>query len=82
MNVDLAYVHRQHSALHRDEILRSATCGCFYCLRVFDPQQIREWCDGAQTAICPYCGIDAVIGAASGYPITTRSLGAMRQRFF
>ena len=39
-------------------------------------------CDRFGTAVCPYCGIDAVIGESSGYPITAEFLKRMRKRWF
>jgi len=73
--------HRK-SSNHRDEILASALCGCFYCCETFPPSKIYEWVDENATALCPRCGIDSVIGAASGYPITEEFLGAMRRHWF
>ncbi|MNY70734.1 hypothetical protein D3C86_2089260 [compost metagenome] len=60
----------QHSSAHRSQIEASAKCGCFYCLNVFAPSQIEEWVDDDDTALCPRCGIDSVIGDASGVPVT------------
>lgn len=61
----------------------SRSCGCFHCLSVFDPGTIVEWCDeGDETAICPECDIDAVIGDMSGFPITDEFLAAMHARWF
>ena len=87
--VDAAH---SHSIRHRDEILSSRKCGCFYCLKIFTPSEINEWCDpirpmvGAefvsQTAKCPSCGIDSVIGDASGFEICPEFLGAMNKRWF
>lgn len=36
-------------------------CGCYYCLRKFNPEDIREYIDDGTTPLCPYCGIDSVI---------------------
>ena len=76
----------QHSSNHRDEIQGSATCGCFYCLAIFKPQEIQEWTDEyndiGQTALCPKCGVDSVIGSNSGYPITEEFLRKMHQYWF
>lgn len=47
---------------HRESILSSNECGCFSCLRRFEPQKIKEWIRSEGTAMCPYCGIDAVLG--------------------
>ena len=46
-------------------MLASETAACFYCFTEFSPATISEWTDGdpiGQTAICPNCGIDAVVG--------------------
>ncbi|MDR0654418.1 MAG: hypothetical protein LBG12_14085, partial [Synergistaceae bacterium] len=58
-------------------------CGCFHCLSIFSPREIKEWVkDKAGTAICPHCGIDSIIGAYSGYPITKESLAKMKAYWF
>ena len=49
-------------------------CGYFYCLAIYVPSEITEWVDEDQTAMCAKCGIDSVIGAASGYPVTAEFL--------
>jgi hypothetical protein len=76
----------QHSIRHRNEILTSEVCGCFYCLAVFPPSEIKEWVDTidgiGQTALCPKCDIDSVIGSNSGYPIEPAFLGKMREHLF
>jgi hypothetical protein len=33
-----------------------------------------------QSAMCPKCGIDSVIGSDSGYPITVEFLRRMKER--
>ena len=79
--------HR-HSIRHRDEIDASGVCGCFYCLAIFQPNDIKGWVDQTElspagaTALCPRCGIDSVIGSASGYPITEPFLRDMRSHWF
>jgi hypothetical protein len=65
---DLLESHKR-SSRHRAEVLASRECGCFYCLRTFPPDDIAEWIDGGGTALCPTCGIDAVIGSGSGCPV-------------
>jgi hypothetical protein len=77
--------HR-HSIRHRREILDSLTCGCFYCLALFTPGEVGKWVDEeagvGQTALCPGCGIDSVIGSAAGYPITRDFLSRMHRHWF
>jgi hypothetical protein len=80
----LETAHRS-SSKHRAEIERSTVCGCFYCLKTFSPSTIERWIDepsGAQTALCPKCGIDSVLGDASGYDLSADFLAAMHQRWF
>ena len=64
----------QHAANHRVELDGSAQCGCFFCFRKFSPTEIRIWIDKNQTALCPGCGIDAVLGTASGFVLDDRFL--------
>jgi hypothetical protein len=77
--------HR-HSIRHRDEVLASEACGSFYCLAVFPPSEISEWVDDVdgigQTALCPKCGIDSVIGEKSGYAIEPGFLKRMQKHWF
>lgn len=72
----------QFSSRHRKKLEMDTTCGCFYCVKIFHPDQIADWCDDEDTAICPYCGIDAVIGESSGFPITNGFLKEMHDVFF
>ena len=61
---ELKSAHR-HCSYHRKEVEASSEAGCFYCLETFLPSEIEEWCDEGQTALCPKCGIDSVIGNAA-----------------
>ncbi len=83
----------KHSSEHYDEIAASSVCGCFYCLAIFPPSDIVNWIQEnpdndrdilltGQTALCPICGIDSVIGSASGYPMETRFLEIMHDYWF
>ncbi len=56
-------------------VLESKKCGCFYCIAIFPTEMIEKWSDKKegetdQTAICPYCASQSIIGDASGYDIT------------
>lgn len=77
----------QYSSNHRKQIEDSELCGCFYCLEVYSLSKITEWVDEdenevGQTALCPYCGIDSVIGSASGVPLNRVFLSSMQQVWF
>ena len=68
---------------NKEGLLRDTVCGCFYCLEIFSPSEIVEWIDSRETtALCPYCGIDSVIGEGSGYPITKDFLKEMQEYWF
>lgn len=93
MNADIKAAHK-HSSKHRAEVMRSTVCGCFHCLATFNPSEIWEWIDwpagtpsdqlndAGTTAMCPRCGIDSVLGSASGYPITAEFLKEMQRYWF
>ncbi len=58
-------------------------CGCFFCGTIFCSSEITEYLrDPLGTAVCPYCGIDSVIGESSGYPITADFLTKMQSYWF
>ncbi|OZM56725.1 cytoplasmic protein [Lottiidibacillus patelloidae] len=78
---DYKHAHR-FSSYHRQELENDDTCGCFYCIKIFSPPDIEQWIDNAQTALCPYCGIDSIIGESSGYPITETFLKGMHMQWF
>ena len=68
---------------HKEALLKDESCGCFYCIEIFDPSFINNWLeDESGTAICPFCCIDSIIGKSSGYPITKEFLLKMNQYWF
>lgn len=78
---DLKNAHAS-SSYNKEQLSNSKLCGCFYCLRIFDPKIIVDWCDDNQTAICPYCGIDSIICDSKTYPITKDLLEQMKNHWF
>jgi hypothetical protein len=88
---DLESIHT-YSSDHRDFLARSETAGCFYCLAIFNPSEIREWVDGAfvdtgdpadgVTALCPRCGIDSVLPSAAPLALTPALLRQMNDHWF
>ncbi len=69
-NMSMRDLKRLHdlSGWH-EAVLKSEKCGCFCCLAVFSPNEIEGWIDESpgcprgpgRTALCPACGIDAVL---------------------
>lgn len=84
---DIIAAHK-FSSWHRSQFSMSGVvCGCFHCCRIFPPAAIIDWVDSdqtgaGQTAMCPFCGIDSVIGSSSGYPITKEFLASMKRYWF
>ena len=79
-------IKKAHQATfkNKESILRSKICGCFSCMKTFPPDEVvfmRET-DGQETAGCPYCYTDAVLGDADGFPITTEFLQKMHKEWF
>ena len=35
--------------------------GCYQCFKLFEVQEIKEYTDQGETALCPFCKLDAVI---------------------
>jgi hypothetical protein len=77
----------KRSIQHRNEVELSKACGCFHCGYIPSPKEINHWIDKngkgiGQTAMCPKCGIDSVIGDKSDFPITKDFLSAMCSHWF
>lgn len=75
------------SIINRDQITQSKICGCFYCLYIFPKEEISEWIDDqsnpeGDTALCPKCGIDSVLGDKAGFELSKEFLTQMNLRWF
>jgi hypothetical protein len=57
-----------HASNNEIEILKSKTCSCFFCRQTYSARLVNDWINDARgvTAICPECGMDAVLGDAGG----------------
>lgn len=42
-------------------IEKSDKCFCFYCKKTMDSNEITRFLDNDNTALCPHCGVDAII---------------------
>jgi hypothetical protein len=67
---------------HKNLIANSEHCGCFHCLTIFSSNQIVDWTDEDEkgestTALCPNCGVDAVLPSTNEYPLTLEFLERM-----
>lgn len=67
---------------NKEQLKKVKKCGCFYCLKIFDPTLIKDWCDNGETAICPFCGIDSIIYDNKFYPVEESFLKKMKKQWF
>lgn len=75
----------KHTTANREEIHKSNLVGCYYCLSIFNPDEIWEWIHHGKNdefPMCPYCGIDSIFGDASGYPVMKDFLREMNKYWF
>ena len=88
---DLESIHK-YSDHHRELMEHSERAGCFYCEQFFNPSDVVDWIDGrlvemgrtegGVTALCPLCGIDAVLPSAAPILLTPEVLAEMRYHWF
>jgi Zn finger protein HypA/HybF involved in hydrogenase expression len=90
---DLLAAHR-HTLNNRAELDVSSICGCCACMEIFEPTEIVAWTGldisafnnpnalNAETAICPKCGSESLIGSKAGYTINPNFLSRMNQAWF
>lgn len=83
MNIDITKAH-EYSHKNKKKIRKSKLCGCYYCLKIFSNLEIKDWIkeDNDYTALCPYCGIDSVIGDNSKYEINDLFLKKLNDYWF
>ena len=79
----LSEAHKKSFA-NRKILSSHQKCGCFYCGRLFDAGEIKDWSFDfpEDTALCPYCGIDSVVGETEGMHVTEEFLQAMYTEWF
>ncbi len=86
MNYSKEELQKAHEKSFANKLrLRTAKqCGCFYCLKIFNVEQIEDWTIDVpdETALCPFCGIDSVIGDNEGFTLTEDFLKEMYLVYF
>ena len=88
---------QRHSVNNRAEVEASQTCACFCCMAFFPPSEIVAFSGfdmanfddpdalnnaASETALCPRCGSESVIGDRSGYELTMPFLSRMNEAWF
>ena len=79
---DLKQAHK-YTYQNRIDLFVKQDCACIYCKHTFHSSDIKEYAlDHPSTALCPFCGIDTVLGKVSGYKFTKDFLDKMYDYFF
>ena len=76
------YKHTKNNEL---DILRSKNCSCLFCRQTFNARKVSEWTSGKNnqmSAICPECGMDTLVGDASGYVFGIEDLKEINHEYF
>ena len=63
-----------YSSHNRVLIGKANRCYCFHCTRALSPAEITRYADDGETALCPHCGIDAVIPDSIGSEVLTEMM--------
>lgn len=60
-----------HDAMkNRSQQASSKSAICYHCAGSFSASEVSQYTDSGQTALCPKCGVDAVLFESSGHPMT------------
>ena len=51
----------KYATYNRRYIIKSELCSCVSCLKTYKSTKVVEYVDNNSTALCPICGIDAVV---------------------
>lgn len=80
--IENVLIQAHKRSMHNRPLLSGQVrCGCFHCQQVYAADEITDWTDDGQTALCPRCGVDAVLSARAD-PLTADFLARMHDRWF
>ena len=71
-----------HTLRNRKEIESSDNCVCISCCEIFYASEVEDYIDEGKTALCPRCGIDAVIGGCTGISMDRETISELNKEFF
>ncbi|MCQ2798360.1 MAG: sel1 repeat family protein [Bacilli bacterium] len=74
----------KHANNNELDILSSNMCSCVFCRHTYSAREVKDWIstDGGTNALCPNCGIDAVIGDSTGFTFDKASLKEINLYFY
>lgn len=73
-----------YSFKNKEDVSKSDKCACFHCFRTFPAKEIETYLsenDGKETALCPYCMCDTIIGDASGFELSDDLIDAIAYEY-
>jgi hypothetical protein len=70
------------SMKNRQNVKTSQICGCYQCLATFPSQEITQWTDQNETAICPKCQTDSVLPDSCGISLDENNLKEIKKYWF
>ena len=78
------YSKTSDKSIHNRCIIeKSKVAGCYYCLKLYDASLINEYVDiEDDTAVCPYCHVDSVLGDADGLPKENTTIYLQYMRWY
>ena len=72
----------QYSINNMSVLKNSSLAGCYCCLNIFHPSEIKEKADNGKTAICPKCSVDSVLADTSSFKINKSNLEKLNLYWF
>ena len=67
---------------NRRQVMSSKQVGCYYCGHTCGPEDIKEWTDNGETALCPRCSVDSIVPSSEGVQLSEEMLKRMNQYWF
>ncbi len=72
-----------YSSSNKDLIEESTICYCFHCQKKMDSKEIVNYLkEGSGTALCPYCGVDAILPDSVEEEINDEIITGMNKYWF
>lgn len=71
-----------YSSNNKRLIEKSSKCYCFHCKREMSSKEVTTYLSNEETALCPYCGIDAIIPDAINDELNDDIIDEMNKYWF
>ena len=72
----------QRALFNRPALTIATRAGCYGCCTLFDVADIARWIDDDSTALCPHCGVDAVLASDDRHPLLLEDLTVLNEQWF